>query len=312
MIRAAILLASMPIALLAGEPSAVVNLWPEGEMPGPPALVKGDERDLTKTDDRLIAGRRIIKLGHVKTPQAHVFLPPADEANGTAVVVCPGGGFHILAWDLEGTEVAEWLNKQGVAAVVVKYRVPTADQGEELRDANGLAAKAEAIGPLMDVQRALSLTRRRAAEWRIDPKRIGVLGFSAGGHTAALAALAGERRAYKAVDSEDAQPCAANFGILVYAADLATADGSLRKHLEVTPATPPIFLAHAGDDETSCLSSVALFTELHKAGVPTELHVFARGGHGYGLRATDDPVTHWPDLAAKWMKASGLLGRADR
>jgi acetyl esterase/lipase len=157
-----------------------LNLW-LATPPGPEAKIDGPERDLTKPEDKLIAGRKIIKLGHVSTPQMQVYLPPKDKANGGAVLVCPGGGFSILAWDLEGTEVAEWLNSIGFAAIVVKYRVPTRDHGDALNDAGNAPMKA--VGPVMDAQRAMSLTRSKATEWAIDPHRIGITGFSAGSET---------------------------------------------------------------------------------------------------------------------------------
>jgi len=294
----------------ADHPSEVLDLWPEGKMPGPAAQVQGEERDLTKDTDRDVGGSRIIKLGHVAQPQAHVFLPPADQANGAAVVICPGGGFSILAWDLEGTEVADWLNQLGVAAVVVKYRVPTGGHGKELVASPGdgeVTIAKSALGPTMDAQRALSLTRTNAGAWKIDPQRIGILGFSAGGHTAAMAALATGRRTYARFDAGDEASCAANFALLIYPAWLVDDAGSLLPHLSVSKETPTMFFAHAADDGVSCLNSTALFTALKKAGVPADLHIYAKGGHGYGLRPTDLPVTHWPKRAEEWLRASNLL-----
>ena len=281
-------------ALPPAEP-LVVGLWPK-EPPGPPAVTNGPEQNLTKPEDRLIAGRRIIKLGNVSDPEMHVFLPPAERANGGAVVVCPGGGFSILAWDLEGTEVAEWLNSIGMAAVVVKYRVPTRQ--------HGVPGKWQ--GPVMDAQRALSLTRHRAAEWNIDPQRIGILGFSAGGETAALTAVKNGRRLYEPTDEADRTPCVANFALLIYPGGIAEKDGVLKEDYRVDKQTPPMFFVHAADDNVTCQSSVALFSALQKAGVPAELHIHTSGGHGYGLRATNLPVTHWPRHAETWLKQLGL------
>ena len=296
--------------LPAAEPAQVIDLW-RGEIPGPLSKIDGEERDLTKPEDKLIAGKRIIKLGHVATPQAHVFLPPAEKANGTAVLICPGGGFSILAWDLEGTEVAEWLNGLGIAAIVVKYRVPTGAHGEDSIPAPGdpsVTAPMKSLGPMMDAQRALSLTREHAEEWHLDPKRIGVMGFSAGGETAALAALSAGKRAYLRTDRSDESSCAANFAMLIYPGGLAKADGSLKPNFRVTPESPPMFFAHAADDRVTCLSSTALFNALKLAGVPAELHIFATGGHGYGMRPTESPITRWPDLAEKWLREMQLLG----
>lgn len=285
-----------------------LHLWP-GQPPGPPALVdeKG-ERDLTKPDDKLIAGKPIIKLGNVSNPEMHVYLPDPGGGNGGAVAICPGGGFSILAWDLEGTEVAEWLNDLGFAAAVVKYRVPTREHGDALDDQR--LAPMKALGPLMDTQRALSLLRARAEEWNLDPQRIGVMGFSAGGETAALAALHGDRRSYSKTDSNDDATCRADFAMLVYPGGLHDKEsGGLRSHLPASKNSPPMFFAHAADDRVTCLSSTSLFTALKQADVPAELHIFAKGGHGYGIRQTEEPVTHWRDRAAEWLRSMRFTGQ---
>lgn len=282
------LVTALLLAAPAAEP-AVVKLWP-GKPPGPPAQVNGPERDLTKASGRRQGGKRVIRLGNVSSPEMHVYLPPADRANGAACVVCPGGGYGILAWDLEGTEVATWLNSFGVAAAVLKYRVPTRGHGDPGRWA----------GPAMDAQRALSLTRSKAKGWHIDPRRVGVLGFSAGGSTAARAAVQNGERLYEPTDPADKLPCDADFAILVYPAYLTGADHKLKADIKVTPKTPPMFLAHAADDRVPCENSVALFLALRKAKVPAELHVYRSGGHGYGLRP-GPRVAEWPAVARKWL-----------
>lgn len=269
-----------------------LDLW-QDSIPGPPSITNGPEMDLTKPTDTLIAGRRIIKLGNVSKPQIQVHLPAEDRANGGAVVICPGGGFSILAWDLEGTEVAEWLNELGFAAIVLKYRVPTSRHG----------TPGNWQGPVMDTQRALSVTRSRAKQWNIDPERIGVLGFSAGGNTAAMAAIKNGNRLYQATDDQDQAPCTVNFAILIYPAWLAEDDGSLKSDYSVGKDSPPMFFVHAADDRVTCQSSVALFAALNRVGVPAELHIYPTGGHGYGLRPTEQPVTHWPKQAEVWLKA---------
>lgn len=287
-------------SLLSAASPQVFPLWPDTP-PGTVAKVEGAERDLTKTDDKLIAGRRIIKLGHVRTPQMHVYLPEKTKANGAAVLVCPGGGFSILAWDLEGTEVAEWLNSLGFAAIVVKYRVPTREHGDTLNEQGNTPRKA--VGPVMDAQRAMSLTRSKAAEWRLDPQRIGIMGFSAGGETAGLTAILRNERIYPKVDAADEQSCAPNFALPIYPGgfyDKETA--GLKPYLKITKETPPMFFAMAQDDHVNSLNCIVLYTELTKANVPAELHLFTSGGHGYGLRATDEPVTRWPELAARWLR----------
>jgi acetyl esterase/lipase len=274
----------------------VVKLWP-GKPPGPQALVDGLERDRQKPEDRRIAGRTVMKLGNVAHPEMHVFVPPREKANGAACVVCPGGGFSILAWDLEGTEVAEWLNSFGVAAVVLKYRVPTRQHGWPRIWQ----------GPVMDAQRALSLVRSRAMMWRVDPKRIGILGFSAGGATAALTAVKKGDRLYEPLDEADKQSCAANFAILVYPGGITDPEDKLREEYRVDTNTPPMFFAHAADDRVKCEGSAQLFLALKKAKVPAELHIYRDGGHGYGLRADWPRVTHWPREARGWLHDLGLL-----
>ncbi len=286
----------------------VINLWPASP-PGPTANTNGIESDQTKSSDKLIAGKRIIKLGNVGIPQMHVYLPGKEHANGGAVLVCPGGGFSILAWDLEGTEVASWLNSLGFAAVVVKYRVPTREYGEVLND-TGIASLV-VLGPLMDAQRAMCITRARALEWNIDPQRIGIMGFSAGGATAGLSALLGNTLAYDQVDAEDDVPCAPKFALLIYPGGLVDKEsGALKPYIKVTKDSPPMFFVMAQDDRINCENCTTLFTALKRASVPAELHVFTRGGHGYGLRSTELPVTRWPILAAAWLKEMGFTNVA--
>lgn len=297
---AALLLAVGTCSVNAAEP-LVIDLWP-GEIPGPAAKTDGSERDFTKPEDNLIAGRRIIKLGNVSKPQAHVFRPEESKANGGAVVICPGGGFSILAWDLEGTEVAEWFNKLGYTAVVLKYRVPTRQHGEP----------GTWEGPVMDTQRALSLTRAHAAEWNLDPARVGVLGFSAGGVAAALAAVKKGQRLYEASDKTDETSCAVDFAMLIYPGGTIEKDGSLKAEYSVDKNTPPMFFVHAADDRVTCLSSVALFTALKKSGVSAELHIYSSGGHGYGLRPTEFPVTQWPERAETWLSQMKLSSAGER
>ncbi len=274
----------------------VIKLWandPPGEQ-----LDVGPEVDITKPTDRLIAGRRIIKLKNVAHPEVHVFLPPKETRNGSAVIICPGGGFNILAWDLEGTEVAEWLNTMGVSAIVLKYRVPTSQQ------------KMKWKAPVQDTQRALSLTRHHAKEWGIDPERIAVLGFSAGGHTAARTAYTSQRQ-YEAKDEIDKQSCLPNATILVYPAWLVNDDDSLIEDLKVTGKASPTFLVHAFDDGVSAMSSLSLMTELKRKSVPSELHLFESGGHGYGLRTVkDQPVTRWTELCEDWLDRLGWLKKS--
>ena len=298
-----VLLCAVDSCLQAAEP-IVINLWPAAP-PGPAAKVTGAEADMTKAEDKLIAGRRIIKLGNVSTPQMHVYLPAKEKANGGAVLVCPGGGFSILAWDLEGTEVAQWLNSIGFTAVVLKYRVPTKDHGDALNEAGNAPLKA--VGPVMDAQRAMSITRAHVAEWGLNAKRIGIMGFSAGGETAGLTALLRDTRLYPKMDAADEQSCAPNFALPIYPGGFYDKEGGgLKPYIKVTKDTPPMFFAMAQDDHVNSLNCTALYTALTKEKVPAELHLFTRGGHGYGLRATSAPVTQWPNRATKWLCDMGF------
>ncbi len=274
------------------EPVNPVPLWP-GRAPGETNVVS-TERDLTKPDEGLVAGQRVMRLGNVSQPSITVYRPPAAKDTGTAVVICPGGGYSILAWDLEGTEVCDWLNSIGVTGVLLKYRVPK-----------------RAKGPLQDVQRALSLVRHRAKESGINPQRIGVLGFSAGGHLAAEAGANYNERAYSAVDEADAASCRPDFQILIYPAYLMQKDDltKINPTVAVTSNTPPTLLVMAADDPVRVENVLGYALALKQSKVPVELHVYPAGGHGYGLRRTPEPVTTWPDRVTDWMKSRGWLER---
>ena len=246
----------------AAEPTAaeVIKIWP-GTPPGPAREV-GEEVDITKPTDRLIAGARIIKLANVATPEAHVYLPPKEKRSGSAVVVCPGGGFNILAWDLEGTEVAEWLNSIGVTAILLKYRVPTKSVDPKW------------LQPTQDAQRTLSIVRSRAADWGLKADQIGILGFSAGGHMAGRAALTKERL-YEPVDEADKQPFLPDAAMLIYPAYFTNKEETkLVDDLKVAEDSPRMFLVHAFDDGVTVASSLLMTLALKKAGVSSELHVY--------------------------------------
>jgi len=277
----------------AAEPSLTINIWP-GQPPGETKELP-PEADTTKDSDNLIAGRRLQRIGNVSTPTLAVFRPAPEKDTGAAVVICPGGGHHILAYDLEGTEVAEWLNSIGVTGIVLKYRVPARDP-----EKRWLAA-------VQDAQRSVSLTRSKAEEWKLDPKRLGILGFSAGGETAGLAAIFEERQ-YEPVDEVDQVSMRPDFAVLIYAAGFVEKDSTqLRDYVKLNSHTPPMFLVHAIDDPVPVANSLVLTLGLKQAGVPAELHVYSTGGHGYGLRQTEQPVTHWADRCGEWMRESGLL-----
>ena len=201
--------------------------------------------------------------------------------------------------DLEGTEVCDWLNSIGSTAVLLKYRVPTR-KGDE-----------QHIAPLQDAQRAMSLIRAHASEWGVNPKRVGILGFSAGGHLSAVTSSQYEKRAYEAVDNADQQSCRPDFTVLIYPAYLMLKgeENKLRPELIVNSNTPPTFILQTQDDGIGVGNSLGYAMALQKAKVPLELHIYPKGGHGYGLRRTDRPVTLWPQVAEAWMKQIGVLGK---
>jgi acetyl esterase/lipase len=280
-----------------GRAAEVIELWPGGA-PGTNGNIAA-EYDTTKPTDALVAGKRVIRLGNIAKPTLSLFRPPRATDTGTAVLVCPGGGYHILAMDLEGTEVCAWLNSIGVTGALLKYRVPKR-QGEE-----------RSLAALQDAQRALGLLRYRATDLGIDPRRIGVIGFSAGGHLAAALSNAGGSRSYPSADAADTASCRPDFCLLIYPAYLTVkeANDQIAPDLNVTSNTPPTFIAMAEDDPIRVETALFYALGLRRAGVPFELHVYPTGGHGYGLRRTKEAVTGWPDRAAEWLRSRGILER---
>ena len=201
---------------------------------------------------------------------------------------------------MKAPEVAEWLNTIGVTGIVLKYRVPS-----RTRKTNKWQAAVQ------DAQRAMSLVRHNAKKWNLNPNRIGILGFSAGGETAGLTALFTERT-YEAIDDADKAPMRPDFAVLVYPAYMADAKtGKLQEHVKVTPNSPPMFFAHAYDDRVTPLTSLLLAVALKQNNVPAEVHMYAKGGHGFGMRPTDEPCTHWPKACGKWLKAMGWLEKTE-
>lgn len=291
----ACLLAIVPTPGLAGEP-ITLDLWPDSPPGGVVELPA--EADLTKPEDSLIAGRKIIKLGNVTVPQIAVYPTDADQATGAAIVICPGGGHHILAYDLEGTEVAEWLNRQGITGIVLKYRVPFRDPGRRW------------LSGVQDAQRAMVLTRAHAKEWKLDPERIGMLGFSAGGEITARTAILDDRKQYENVDESDRLSSRPDFAVLIYPGGLIDKEKSqLLADLAPSPRTPGMFFVHTSDDGVSSLNSLLLAAELKKVGVTAETHIYSKGGHGYGLRHVDGlPVTDWTEACGLWLKARTATG----
>jgi len=269
-------------------------LWPNGAPGAPPN--PAPEVDTTTAKDNLIAGKPVIRLGNVSSPTLTLYTP-RDKNAGAAVVVFPGGGYRILAIDLEGTEVCDWLNSAGIACILVKYRVPD----------SGPYPKSSAA--LQDAQRAVGIVRSHASEWHIDPHRIGVLGFSAGAHLAAALSTHFDRRLYDPIDAADGLSCRPDFAVIVYPGYLALAEKNFAPNTDipVTDQTPPSFIVQAEDDPVHVENAVVYFLALKNAKVPAELHVYAEGGHGYGLRRTTLPVTTWPLSMERWLRTLHVL-----
>ena len=281
------------------KPGEVMPIWPEG-VPNKPAALAAESED------------EPFRPTNISEPTLSVFAAPAAARTGAAVIICPGGGYRRLAIDKEGYDVAAWLNRLGVSAFVLKYRVPQFGHP----------------APLQDVLRAVRLVRRDAAKWGIEPSKIGVLGFSAGGHLAASAATLYDDPAGRtgaAIDATSARP---DFHVLVY--PVITLNGphahngsreyllgktpapalveSLSLQNRVTPTTPPGFLVHGGDDASVPVeNSVFYYSALRKAGVPAELHVYQHGPHGVGMLPGNGPISDWPRRCEEWLRARGLI-----
>jgi acetyl esterase/lipase len=305
-----------------------VPIWP-GQAPDAQS-VKSPETSTTTEKDDMVAGKPYTYVEHVSLPTLTVY-SPTSRNTGAAVVVFPGGGYEGLAIDLEGTEVCDWLTSKGITCVLSKYRVP----------GNGLYPKSAPYpksGPypespmaLEDAQRTVGLVRFHAAEWHIDPHRIGVLGFSAGGHLVAAMSTHFEQRLYPAVDAADKGSCRPDFAVAIYPGHLslsaaesdaqqgakkfvlqypATADNNLglNPDIPVTRRTPPTFLLQAEDDHVDSVNdALAYYIALKNAGVPVEMHLYAQGGHAFGLRRTQFPITRWPGLVEKWLGTIGMI-----
>jgi acetyl esterase/lipase len=272
-----------------------MDIWPKGA-PGETGRI-GEEHDTTSGKDKLIAGKQVIRLTNVSKPTITVFRPPREKDTGAAVIVMPGGGYQILAMDLEGTEVCEWLNSIGVTAVLLKYRVPAK------------AGTPRAAAPLQDAQRALGLIRYHARDWGLDPDRIGALGFSAGAHLAAALSNHFEKRTYEPVDEADLMNCRPDFVALIYPGLLTekNAGKELAPDMKTLAGATPTLLVQAEDDPVHVENSLLYYAALKDAKVAAEMHLFAKGGHGYGLRRTPTPVTNLPVLAENWLRSLDVL-----
>jgi len=270
-----------------------IPIWPGAVPDAEP--VPGPESYTTTT--KLIAGKPAVVVNNVSQPTMTVYSPKGRNT-GAAVVVFPGGGYKVLAIDLEGTEVCDWLTSRGITAVLLKYRVPT------LR----FEGYRESRQALQDAQRTLGLVRFHAAEWHIDPHKIGVLGFSAGGHMVTAMSTHFER-AYSPIDAADKESCRPDFAIALYPGHLCKRGGSLElnPNVPVTSNTPPTFIVQAQDDPVDPVeNSLVYFMALKNAGVPVEMHLYAEGKHAFGLRRTEFPITRWPELVETWLQTIGM------
>jgi len=256
----------------------IIPLWPQG-VPAP------HDASLVETSDtrEKATGGSITRISNVSEPSL-TFYPAKSRNPSQTVLVCPGGGYGILAWDLEGTEVAEWLNSIGISAAVLKYRV---NQNRE--------------GALQDAQRVLGVLRHNAKEWNLDTKRIGVLGFSAGGHLSGSLSNSWRERNYPMLDAADAVSCRPDFTVLVYPAYLGDQNFEFVEDFKLDSQAPPAFVVQTQDDKKYFPSAIAYNTALLRAGIPAELHTFPTGGHGYGLRPSAYPVSGWKDLCRDWL-----------
>lgn len=282
-----------------------LNLWPEG--------IPGVILNNTYVEKPTLAEGIYTRFEKVTSPDLFVYLPNKENATGTAVLICPGGGYSMLAFNHEGIAIAKWLNEHGIAGIILKYRQPS-----------DLIMKDKSIGPLQDAQEALRIIRRNAAGWNIKPSKIGVMGFSAGGHLASTLSTHFTEKVYDVKDTVSARP---DFSILIYpviSMDASFTHMGSRKNLigdnpsdeavkrfsnelQVTEKTPPAFLVHSGDDTTVPVkNSIEYYQSLQKYGIPSELHIFRKGGHGYGMSVNSGTQSSWPDLCLKWMNSLGF------
>ena len=255
------------MGLLSTAYATETKLW-NGDMPG-----KGSDQPEGLKSGK---GDNVIRLTNVSEPTLDFYPAKGSGTDNALVIVCPGGGYGILCMDKEGSEVAEWLNSIGVSAAVLKYRCPNNREGA-----------------LQDAQRAVRLAREKAKDWNIDPQRVGLLGFSAGGHLAATCSNSADRP---------------DFTVLVYPAYLFKPGGiELVDEIQMDEKTPPAFVVQTRDDKKHYRSTLAYAAALDAQGIPVEMHLFAKGGHGYGLRPSKHPVSQWPSLCEAWMREAGLL-----
>jgi acetyl esterase/lipase len=275
----------------------MITLWP-GATPGDIGI-EGQEK--THIHNSRIEGvGQTLLVTNVTQPAIKVYLPSPEKNTGTAMIICPGGGYWDLFWDLEGEEVAAYLNAQGIAGIILKYRVPRRP---------GEVKGVPPLGPQLDAQRAVSMVRSRANDWGIHPNRIGLVGFSAGGHLSLATATNFNERLYPPIDAIDTVSSRPDFAVLCYSGYLKERENDEPfASIQMPPDTPPIFLAHTSDDSVSDVAnSVIMYLALHRAGISAELHVFASGEHDFGVRQNGKLPASWPQLCLNWLRSKGLL-----
>lgn len=274
---------------------SILRVWPQSA-PGESGQLP-PESDSTKPTDGLVAGNRVTRWANVQDPTLTIYQPESEKKTGAAVLVCPGGGYNILAMDLEGTETCQWLNSIGVTAALLKYRVPRRE-GRPPHEA-----------PLQDAQRALNVLRSQAAFLGIDPQRIGCLGYSAGGNLCGLLSTRFAELTYDRVDPSDDLVPRPDFCMLIYPAYLVDSKdrNQLSEAFRIPADAPPMFLTMAQDDPLGCQNVLVPAMELSRLKIPFGLHLFPTGGHGYGHRRTANPSTQWTDQAEAWMRERGYL-----
>jgi len=277
-----------------------VPIWPDTP---PDARAPQKPESATVVGSERVAGKPWIAVENVAQPTMTVYLPAAKNT-GAAVVVFPGGGYEILAIDLEGSEICDWLASEGITCVLLKYRVPAP------RSVPNWGAYPQSPIALEDAQRTLGLVRLHAAEWHVDPHKIGVMGFSAGGHLVAAISTHYEQRLYPSIDAADQQSCRPDFAVALYPGHLWIDEQhfELNPNVPVSAQTPPTFLLQNEDDHVDNVNdSLVYYIALKTAGVPVEMHLYAQGGHGFGLRRTKLPVTDWPQLVDTWLHTIGVI-----
>ncbi|HKI36734.1 MAG TPA: alpha/beta hydrolase [Gemmataceae bacterium] len=302
-----VLLAGLFVAspAVAADKPLVIDVWP-GKLADDDAAKIGDEKFIElKVGGKPyeVGGKPTKWLTNVTKPTLTIYPPAKDKDTGAAMLICPGGGYHNLGWDVEGEEVAEWLNSIGVTGIILKYRCP-----RRPGDVKGEPP----IGPLKDAQRAVSLVRSKAREWGLDPKRIGMIGFSAGGHLVGATATNFGKRSYEPIDDVDKISCRPDFGIMLYSGYFKVKDKEeLSPTIRVAADAPPLFLVHATDDPISEVDhSVITYLAMKRGGVSAELHVYATGGHGFAVRKVDHPCSAWTRSCIDWLRSRGMLEKS--